>query len=533
MTEGSYKIGDVIWAKMKSYPPWPARIAAPNETNIRNTEAEKRKPVKPYYLVYFFGSNNYAWMSEETLKPYKEFEEEYRKKSKKTAQFTKGLKAIEEYMRKVEDGTLTPPPEPVKEEDEEDEPNDIAPSPSGDSLSNNASNLDAPSVQRDYSRTPFNQPKRKSTKIEEPTTEVTAPTKRVKAKDDDYDEHNFSSPTISTTTRTQDPSKIQARNIITKGQQNFSPVVDTPQVDASFRTTRYKDIRASPLKFGFLGLGMMGQQLVKHLIGSRHSVTVWNRNMSVLESFEKAGATLATTPGDVIQACDITFSCLSGPSASKEVLFSQFGVLSEMGPGKSYVELSSIDPETSVDISDAIISKGGNFLAAPIVTSGKTAATRGDLIIIASGDRHVYDECASSCFKAMATKSFYLTSDCEAAPRMNLIASSLYGTIVGSVIECLRMLERCDLKGGDFLEIIKLSTMNSPLAEQTLQKVLKKRQDVDVPINYLQKDLRMMLNMSEEKDTGCPITAIVNEVFKSKKRLADGGDVSALYYASV
>jgi hypothetical protein len=145
MTDGNYKIGDVIWAKMRSYPPWPARIAAPNETNIRNTEAEKCKSARPYYLVYFFGSNNYAWMPEDTLKPFKEFEEEYKKKTKKTTQFTKGLKAIEEYMRKVEDGTLTPPPEPVKEEDEEqgdEETNDIAPSPSEDSLSNNASNLD-------------------------------------------------------------------------------------------------------------------------------------------------------------------------------------------------------------------------------------------------------------------------------------------------------------------------------------------------------------------------------------------------------
>jgi hypothetical protein len=146
MADSNYKIGDVIWAKMKGYPPWPARIAAPNETNIRNTEAEKCKSARPYHLVYFFGSNNYAWMSDETLKPYKEFEEEYKKNNKKkTAGFTKGLKAIEEYMRKVEEGTLTPPPEPVKEESEEQGgrgANDIAASPSGDSLSNNASNLD-------------------------------------------------------------------------------------------------------------------------------------------------------------------------------------------------------------------------------------------------------------------------------------------------------------------------------------------------------------------------------------------------------
>lgn len=392
------------------------------------------------------------------------------------------------------------------------------------------------SVQRDYSRTPFNQSKRKSVKSDiDSTTDITttSPTKRLKADDDDFDPPNLSSPTISTP-RTQPPSKIQARNIITKVQQpDYPPVIDTPQVDSSFRTIRYKDIRASPLKFGFLGLGMMGQLLVKHLLGSRHSVTVWNRNRSVLEAYEKVGAEIACTASDVVSACDITFACLSDPAASKEVVFSQFGVLSEMGPGKSYVELSSIDPDTCSDISEAILARQGNFLAAPIITGGKTAASNGDLIIVASGDRHVYEECASSCFKAMATKSFYLGPDYSNAVRMNLIASSFFGTIVGSIIECLRMLERVDLKGSDFLDIIKLSTMNSPLVEQTLQKVLKRKQDVEVPINYLQKDLRMMLNMSEEKDTGCPITAIVNEVYKSKKRIHDGQDVSSLYYASL
>lgn len=148
MTDGNYKIGDVIWAKMKGYVPWPSRVAAPNETNIRNPDAGKSKSAKPYHLVYFFGSNNFAWMPEDTLKPYKEFEEEYKnnKKAKNKAGFIKGLKAIEEYMRKVADGTLTPPPEPLKDEEEEDqeeeEANDIAPSPSGDSLGNNVSNLD-------------------------------------------------------------------------------------------------------------------------------------------------------------------------------------------------------------------------------------------------------------------------------------------------------------------------------------------------------------------------------------------------------
>lgn len=138
MTEHLFKIGDVVWTKMRGYCPWPSRIASPYESSLRNTEAEKSKTPKPYYLVYFFGSNNYAWMSEETLKPYKEYEVEYKKKGKKNQQFKKGLEAIELYMQKVENGTLTPPPEPFREDADDLGP----PSPTGDSLSNDAGNLD-------------------------------------------------------------------------------------------------------------------------------------------------------------------------------------------------------------------------------------------------------------------------------------------------------------------------------------------------------------------------------------------------------
>lgn len=385
--------------------------------------------------------------------------------------------------------------------------------PHGGSPSNTSA---APAaVQRDYSRTPFKS--RKSTKSDESTTELTSPTKRLKANDDDYIIPSLPSPTISTSPSKAPIARNQARQVIYKNAPHTEmPVLDTPQISLNSIITKNKNIRPSTLKFGFIGLGMMGQRLVKHLLNTQHQVTVWNRNRDKIEAFEKAGASSAFTPCDVVSASDITFSCISDPAAAKEILFGQFGVLSGIGPEKSYVELSSIDPETSNDISDAIISKQGRFLAAPMISNGKYGAETNDLIIVASGDRAVYEDC-SSCFQAMTKKSFFLGSDCSAALKMHLSLSSLYGSILGALGECYNLIDRLTLDKKDFVEILKLSTMNSPLIEKAVDKMTSKSQDVNMPLQYLQKDLRMMLNLAEDTSIFCPITAIVNEVFKSKK----------------
>lgn len=84
-------------------------------------------------------------------------------------------------------------------------------------------------------------------------------------------------------------------------------------------TLKMKNINPSALKFGFLGLGIMGSGIVKNLINSGHKVVVWNRTFNKCRKFELAGAEVAPTPCDVIDKVDITFSCVADPLAAKEV----------------------------------------------------------------------------------------------------------------------------------------------------------------------------------------------------------------------
>lgn len=85
------------------------------------------------------------------------------------------------------------------------------------------------------------------------------------------------------------------------------------------QTLKSKNINPSSLRFGFLGLGIMGCGIVRNLINSGHKVVVWNRTIAKCRKFEEAGAEVAPTPCDVIDRVDITFSCVSDPLAAKQV----------------------------------------------------------------------------------------------------------------------------------------------------------------------------------------------------------------------
>lgn len=85
-------------------------------------------------------------------------------------------------------------------------------------------------------------------------------------------------------------------------------------------TLKSKNINPSPLRFGFLGLGIMGGGIVKNLLNSGHKVSVWNRTLEKCRKFEEAGAEIMPTPCDVVDNVDITFSCVSDPYVAKEVI---------------------------------------------------------------------------------------------------------------------------------------------------------------------------------------------------------------------
>lgn len=110
---------------------------------------------------------------------------------------------------------------------------------------------------------------------------------------------------------------------------------------------------------------------------------------------------------------------------------------------KAYVELSTIDPNTSNVIANGIITLGGRYLEAQIQGSRKEAQD-GALVIIAGGDRTVFDDC-QSCFKSISKNTFFL-GETGNATKVNLIIQTLAGTCLAGLSECLAL--------GKFLNLV-------------------------------------------------------------------------------
>lgn len=419
-----------------------------------------------------------------------------------------------------------------------------------------ASTNSTPSAQRNYSRTPFNSKNKKLTSSSATSEDDEPKPKRSRqsaassaAAAAASEEPTSNSNGLSVSSRlgssgpssplssVKSPTKVGARNLLARTSQylmdsNSDSHANQSELDVGAVSAKNRSIRASSLKFGFIGLGLMGQRLVKNLINSGHSVTIWNRTPGKCKEFTKAGATQATTPADVICASDITFSCLSDPHAVKEIVFGNCGVLSDIRSGKGYVELSTLDPDTNNDISEAIVTRGGRYLAASIISNGKQQAEEGNLTVVLAGDKTLFEDC-SSCFEAMSNHTFYLGGAVGDASKMGLVISMLIGNMIGSLAESMALADRTGLSQKDLLEIFSLSPLNCATLLSKGKAMIEGGFPTEMPLNHMQKDLRLALQLAEEFEHPLPITASTNEVFKHAKHLGySDHDVAAVYIRS-
>lgn len=460
-----YQLGDLVWAKMKGFTPWPGKLVEPNNTTLKKPPGNLRSDVS--HCVYFFGSNNYAWIPETSIKPYAE-NKEANIKLNKSKSFKEAIQLIDDFISQGCPASLDPT---IGDNDSAGNGKGL---PSIDEeLSTIFADGKAPKVepevkaatnsssQKDYSRKPF-------TKVRKPAA--------VSSNTNNSNEEDAAPPAKKSRTSAEEPvavsaasksaagsAKQGARNILARTSQYLldsnAGSNNTNELDVGAASAKSKSIRASSLKFGFIGLGLMGQRLLKNLLNSGHSVTIWNRTPSKCKDFLKAGATKATTPADVVSASDITFSCLADPHAVKEIVFGNCGILAEMRSGKGYVEMTSIDSDTSNDISEAILARGGRYLEAPCIGSGKNQAEEGNLTIIVSGDKSLFDDC-NSCFQAISQHAFYLGGQVGDASKMGLVVSMLIGNLIGSLAESMALADRTGLSQKDLLEILNVSPLN-------------------------------------------------------------------------
>lgn len=312
---------------------------------------------------------------------------------------------------------------------------------------------------------------------------------------------------------------------ITKKLKICEEETGSTSIQAADSTAVNGSVTPTDKKIGFLGLGLMGSGIVSNLLKMGHTVTVWNRTA------EKEGARLGRTPAEVVSTCDITFACVSDPKAAKDLVLGPSGVLQGIRPGKCYVDMSTVDADTVTELAQVIVSRGGRFLEAP-VSGNQQLSNDGMLVILAAGDRGLYEDC-SSCFQAMGKTSFFLGEVGNAA-KMMLIVNMVQGSFMATIAEGLTLAQVTGQSQQTLLDILNQGQLASIFLDQKCQNILQGNFKPDFYLKYIQKDLRLAIALGDAVNHPTPMAAAANEVYKRAKALDQSdNDMSAVYRAYI
>jgi 3-hydroxyisobutyrate dehydrogenase-like beta-hydroxyacid dehydrogenase len=282
-------------------------------------------------------------------------------------------------------------------------------------------------------------------------------------------------------------------------------------------------------KYGFLGLGIMGQAMAANLLKADFTVTVWNRTASKCESLINKGASHRETPAEVVASSDITFAMVSDPVAARKICFGKQGVLEGITMGKGYIDVSTIDPQTSIEISQAISNKGGRFLEAP-VSGSKKPAEDGALVFLCAGDNSLYQE-AIPALEIMGKKSFYF-GDAGFGARMKLVINMIMGTMMTALCEGLSLGKKAGLNMSDILDVLDQGVIANQMFRLKGPMMVAGDFPTAFPLKHMQKDMRLALLMGDDNGQALYTAGAANfSYIKARNKGFDDGDFSAVLQA--
>ena len=261
-------------------------------------------------------------------------------------------------------------------------------------------------------------------------------------------------------------------------------------------------------RIGWIGLGRMGEAMVKRLTKAGHGVTVWNRTASKAEPLVEYGATLARSKQD-LAACDFVFTMVSTTDDLKEVLFGQGGLVAGSTRPKVVVDSSSISQEGSAEIRERLEALGVAYLCTPVSGNAKVAKA-GKLLMVTSGPKPLYDQ-AEPYLQAMARKVMWV-GEGELARIWKIAHNTMFGVIIQNLCEITVLAEKAGIPRHVFLESINDSVLGSMYTRYKTPMLTNLTFDqVTFTPKLLLKDMDLGLGAAKAHGVAMPAAAATRE----------------------
>ena len=268
------------------------------------------------------------------------------------------------------------------------------------------------------------------------------------------------------------------------------------------------------MEIGFIGLGDMGRGIVPRLLAAGHSVTGWNRTAAKAEPLIELGMVWADTPRDVAGKTEIVFSIVTDAAAVRSVALGDDGVIAGLGAGSVYLDMSTIDPEASRDISSRFAAVGLTMLDAPISGSPITLE-QGTASIMVGGDRAAFER-VEPVLHDIGSKVSYI-GDSGAAVQMKIAVNLTLIVEMVAFCESVALAEKGGVARDVAVDAMLKSVVASPVMGYRGPFILEGNMP-DKPladVGLQQKDMILALEVARRQGSPAPLAAVANELLNA------------------
>jgi 3-hydroxyisobutyrate dehydrogenase-like beta-hydroxyacid dehydrogenase len=262
------------------------------------------------------------------------------------------------------------------------------------------------------------------------------------------------------------------------------------------------------VKLGFVGLGVMGGNMVSRLLEKGYAVTGYNRTRSKAQGLIDRGMQFAETPREVAEASDVCFTMVTNAAALSAVTDGPHGLLAGLSAGKFYIDMSTVSPEVSCALAAKVREKGGDMIDAPVSGSVITLQ-QGKLSVMVGGRKETFERLKPVLLDIGPKVTHVGTNGVALAMKIAVNLSLAVQMLAFS--EGVLLAEKSGIAREVAVDVMVHSAVASPMIQYRGPFVLHQPEVAWFDVNMMQKDMLLAMDLGRKLNVPVPTTAVTNE----------------------
>lgn len=275
-----------------------------------------------------------------------------------------------------------------------------------------------------------------------------------------------------------------------------------------------------PKKIGFVGTGVMGASMARHLQKAGHELSVFNRTRSKAEELLSHGATWCETPGEVASRSEITFAIVGFPKDVESVfLDKKTGMVAHASHGDILVDMTTSSPALAVRMAEEAATKGVVVMDAP-VSGGDIGAREARLSIMVGGDKDAFNTC-QPLFESMG-KNIVYHGKAGSGQHTKMCNQTAIASTMIAVCEALIYAEKSGLDPSNVLKSIESGAAGSWSLTNLGPRILKGDFEPGFFVKHIVKDITVAKESAADLGLSLPGLELALTYYKKLEEMGLG-----------